>query len=120
MLASLALALGVVDLATFDGTAPHKWSTENDPVMGGQSFSNFTTRSLSANATVGEWMGQCRIVPSLQAPGFTIALTEAPISASFPSVADEEGLLITMRNVDGNVTSFKVAFCDTKINPYRW
>jgi len=108
-----------IDLATFDGSAPHKWTVENDPVMGGQSFSNFSLTTLAGNRTVGEWMGQCRIVPSLQAPGFTIALTEEPALSTFPSVVGEDGLEVRMHNLHGNITSFNVAFCDTHINPYR-
>ena len=114
------LSAATVPLATFDGEANHTWSVENDPVMGGQSFSNFTViTDEAAGKTVGEWIGQCRIVPSLGAPGFTIALTESPALSTFPSAADEDGLLVTMRNVAGNITKFKAAFCDTKTNPYR-
>ena len=94
-----------IDLATFDGSAPHKWTVENDPVMGGQSFSNFSLTTLAGNRTVGEWMGQCRIVPSLQAPGFTIALTEEPALSTFPSVVGEDGLEVRMHNLHGNITS---------------
>ena len=117
--ACLLASAASIDLATFDGSTSHTWHVENDPVMGGQSFSNFSVKSLPTGKKVGEWRGQCRIVPSLQAPGFTIAMTEAPALATFPNVADEEGLLISMRNVAGSVSMFKVAFCDTKVNPYR-
>ncbi len=119
LLFALIAPLSIVDLATFDGTTSHTWHVENDPVMGGQSFSNFSTTTTHLGKPVGQWMGQCRIVPSLQAPGFTIVMTEAPALASFPSVADEDGLAVTMRNVQGNITTFKVAFCDTHVNPYR-
>ena len=85
------LSAATVPLATFDGEANHTWSVENDPVMGGQSFSNFTViTDEAAGKTVGEWIGQCRIVPSLGAPGFTIALTESPALSTFPSAADED------------------------------
>jgi len=87
--------------------------------MGGQSFSNFSVITTPEGRAVGEWIGQCRIVPSLGAPGFTIALTESPALAKFPSAADEDGLLVTVRNLAGSITSFKVAFCDTHTNPYR-
>jgi len=60
-----------INLATFDGKAPHKWHTENDPVMGGRSSSQVTTTSSYA-----DFQGTCRIVPALKAPGFTIAMTE--------------------------------------------
>ena len=52
-----------------------KWMAENDPVMGGVSESNITVQT--------EWLawgGECKIVPSLEAPGFCIAQTYgAPI-----------------------------------------
>ena len=94
---------------------------ENDPVMGGQSVSTLKNTTTHLGKQVGEWIGECRIVPSLGAPGFTIAMTEDPTlgTAKFPNVAKEDGLTVTLRNVKGNVTQFKVAFCDTHIDPYR-
>lgn len=116
----LAAPLSAIDLATFGNTI-HRWHVENDPVMGGQSVSTLKNTTTHLGKQVGEWIGECRIVPSLGAPGFTIAMTEDPTlgTAKFPNVAKEDGLTVTLRNVKGNVTQFKVAFCDTHIDPYR-
>lgn len=117
MLHFLLLVASDVPLATFDGRAPHSWQTENDPVMGGQSNGKWSTTTI-ANKTYGEWTGECKIVPALKAPGFTIALTKSPLTAKFPDVHDQDGLLITAKNL-GNVSTFNVAFCDSRINFYR-
>lgn len=68
---------------------------------------------------VGDFSGTCRIVPKLQAPGFTIALTESPLLfGHFPDVSSEDGLVLGVRNAGGNITDFKVAFCDARVNLY--
>jgi hypothetical protein len=103
-----------IDLATFDGKAAHAWKTESDPVMGGQSDSTWKVQD-----GYGEYSGTCRIVPSLKAPGFTIALTENPLMAHFPDVSSASGIVLGVRNVGGNITDFKFAFCDSHINFYR-
>merc|ERR1712137_60104 len=63
----------------------------------------------------GDYSGTCRIVPALKAPGFTIALTESPLLAKFPDISLEDGILLGVRNLDPNVTTFKFAFCDSRI-----
>jgi hypothetical protein len=45
----------------------NKWTTLNDPVMGGQSFSNV---EIDIDKGIARFTGKCAIVPSLQAPGF--------------------------------------------------
>merc|ERR1719361_3313568 len=62
-LSSVDLASDVV-LESFDA-AVHKWSSQNDPVMGGKSTSTFTIAD-----GIGTLNGTCAIVPSLSAPGF--------------------------------------------------
>jgi len=103
-----------IDLATFDGKVPHKWKTESDPIMGGQSDSKFEVKN-----GYGEYSGTCRIVPSLKAPGFTIALTETPLLGHFPDASAAEGIILAVRNVEANITQFKFAFCDSRINVWR-
>lgn len=103
-----------IPLVTFDGAAAHQWTSENDPVMGGQSSSQF-----HAEQGYGDYSGVCRIVPKLQAPGFTIALTENPLMGHFPDVSGMDGLLLSVRRAGGNISSFKVAFCDSRINLFR-
>lgn len=117
-----AIAPGI-PLVTFDGTTPQRtWHTENDPVMGGVSESTWHLGPSreDGNKTVGLWKGVTRIVPSLNAPGFTIAMTEQPpLVKQFPDISTTSGLALTLNNVGGNVTSFKVAFCDSRLNLYR-
>jgi hypothetical protein len=108
-----------IDLATFDGKAAasqHRWSTENDPVMGGQSDSTFAVSAVG----YADYSGNNRIVPSLKAPGFTFAHTEMnTLFARFPDVSSTDGIILGVRNVDANLTAFKFAFCDSRINYYR-
>jgi len=103
-----------VVLTDFAGHTRHSWHAENDPVMGGQSSSSFSVAD-----GYGVYKGSCRIVPKLNAPGFTIAMTESPLLGRFPDVSSMDGLLLGLRNAGGNITSFKVAFCDSHINLYR-
>jgi len=111
--ASTNALAGPIDLATFDGKATHTWKSENDPVMGGKSDSKFVVKN-----GYGDYSGTCAIVPKLQAPGFTIALTSG-LFDKFPDVSSTEGIILGLRNVGGNVTDFKFAFCDSRINHYR-
>jgi len=100
----------VVPLASFDGADKHTWHSEDDPVMGGLSSSSFEVKE-----NYGDYSGTCRIVPKLSAPGFTIALTESPLLASFPDVSAADGILLSLRRVGGNVSSFKFAFCTLRV-----
>merc|ERR1711990_1003745 len=72
-------------LATFDGNkgSTFVWEAVNDPVMGGQSYGNFSVDDIRK---VAIWEGEVKIVPFLHAPGFCNA--QAPglgHTASFPS-----------------------------------
>lgn len=109
------LVADYIDLATFDGKAPHTWHSENDPVMGGKSSSSIVTTQSYA-----EYKGTTRIVPSLKAPGFTIAMTEGfPSLSKFPDVSSMDGLTISVRQVGTNFSGYKLAFCDSHINLFR-
>ncbi|CAK0883588.1 unnamed protein product [Prorocentrum cordatum] len=99
-----------VDLATFDGKAPRKWHSENDPVMGGQSDS-----TVQVAKSFADFKGSTRIVPSLQAPGFTIALTEGPLLSRFPDVSAMDGLAVSVSNMGAPYSGFKIAFCDSHL-----
>eukprot|EP00756_Hemistasia_phaeocysticola_P034432 Hpha_TRINITY_DN16520_c0_g4::TRINITY_DN16520_c0_g4_i1::g.132749::m.132749 len=68
--AALATAAAASDIliTDFAGTSKattHEWQTNNDPVMGGQSYS-----TVSINNAILNFTGACKIVPSLKAPGF--------------------------------------------------
>jgi len=102
---------GQVALASFDGSDKHKWSSENDPVMGGQSDS-------TAKVEDGylDYQGSCKIVPKLKAPGFTIALTEGPLMhENFPDASAFDGLVLGVKNAGKSYSGYKVAFCDSRI-----
>eukprot|EP00930_Biecheleria_cincta_P033589 TRINITY_DN23278_c0_g1_i1.p1 TRINITY_DN23278_c0_g1~~TRINITY_DN23278_c0_g1_i1.p1 ORF type:complete len:367 (+),score=53.94 TRINITY_DN23278_c0_g1_i1:114-1214(+) len=104
-----------IDLATFDGKAVHKWHSENDPVMGGQSSS-----SVNVKDGYADYSGTTRIVPALKAPGFTIAMTGGfPMLSKFPDVSSMDGLTVELRQVGTNFTGFKIAFCDSHLTFYR-
>ena len=64
---STARAADSVTLVDFVSGGNLTWVAENDPVMGGVSDSNFTLHD-----DILSWQGECKIVPSLQAPGFCI------------------------------------------------
>lgn len=103
-----------IDLATFDAKATHKWHAENDPVMGGRSSS--VVQIVQAYL---DFKGATRIVPSLGAPGFTIALTEGfPLFSKFPDVSSMDGLKLSVRQMGSNFTGYKIAFC-TSLNFYH-
>jgi hypothetical protein len=104
-----------VELASFDGKAPHKWHSENDPVMGGRSSSTVKTSQSYA-----DYKGTTAIVPALGAPGFTIAMTEGfPLLSRFPDASSMDGITVSVRQVASNFTGYKIAFCDSRINFYR-
>lgn len=68
LVATTSSALGSYSpLWTFDGSNDHKVKLVNDPVMGGQSNSDFT---VDDDADRLNWNGEVKIVPSLSAPGF--------------------------------------------------
>jgi hypothetical protein len=74
-------------LADFAGKATLTWSDSNDPVMGGQSFSSFSTGSDPKFGTVGVFDGENKIVPSLAAPGFCKAIGQFPKSVDLAGFA---------------------------------
>ena len=72
-LVALALSTAAAQtLETFDGS--RSWSETNDPVMGGLSQATF-----KISQGTGVFNGTCKIVPSLQAPGFAARRARRPI-----------------------------------------
>jgi len=55
----------------------------------------------------------------LKAPGFTIAMTETPLLGHFPDVSAQDGFALGLKNVGGNITKFRFAFCDSRVNYAR-
>merc|ERR1719379_1829514 len=102
--AAVAHAAEFVDLVTFDGS--FGWKLVNDPVMGGVSNSTWTVDKRNGMAN---WVGDCRIVPSLQAPGFCNAETSNPFTTSFGDASGFTHLLILLKSrVD--YKGFKISF----------
>ena len=79
----------------------NEWTTMNDPVMGGKSYS-----SLDIHDGMATFDGKCAIVPFLHAPGFitmTTGLHPKPTSrtnkaSTFPDVSSCEALAVTVRS----------------------
>merc|ERR1711907_230557 len=97
-------------IATFDGNkgTTFVWEAVNDPVMGGQSYGNF---SVDTTRQVAVWEGEVKIVPFLHAPGFCNA--QAPglgHSATFPSAVGAKAIKLRARVVgpDSDLDHFNV------------
>ena len=91
-------------LETFDGS--RTWSETNDPVMGGLSQATF-----KISGGTGIFNGTCKIVPSLQAPGFCSAQSEKThLRASYPDISKSKGLELVVRSTTPAFQGFKVAF----------
>lgn len=111
LLASVAALLLVpvaadVTIATWDGsTSSIVWSTEDDPVMGGQSRSTFAVDKADS---LGVWSGQVRIVPFLHAAGFCTCRGDGHV----PDLSSYKGIAIDLLAVPGktNITAFQLQF----------
>ena len=73
----------------------HKWTSLNDPVMGGQSKS-----SVLIGDGMAHFEGVCAIVPFLQAPGFITMVTGGYLAPKehFPDVSNCQGLSVSLRS----------------------
>jgi hypothetical protein len=108
-LAAVAQA-AVVKLATFDRADPtyRLWTVQNDPVMGGQSFSTFT---VDKTDHLGVFNGTVAIVPFLKAPGFARVGTPIP-AKTFPDVSAflKGSMQIRLRSSTPGFKGFKLDF----------
>lgn len=102
-----------VALVTFGkgDSTDYPWDVTNDPVMGGQSHATFR---VDTGRRVGVFDGECKIVPSLKAPGFCNAEARAGFLRRMPDASATfnggEGGLVYAYNSTGRLESFKVAF----------
>merc|ERR1711937_293067 len=80
-----------IPLVSFSGTGSkaHTWKANNDPVMGGQSYSTVVIEHGVLNFT-----GACKIVPKLKAPGFITAVTS---DGTWADVSSCSGLKIVAK-----------------------
>ena len=79
--------------------------------MGGQSHATF---KVDTHRRVGVFDGECKIVPSLKAPGFCNAEADAGFLHRMPDASatfnEGKGGLVYAYNSTGKLESFKVAF----------
>ena len=80
----------------------HSWRANNDPVMGGQSYSKVVVQNDVLNFT-----GACKIVPKLKAPGFITAVNSD--KDEWVDVSTCEGLKIVHKSAN-NYTGFRLSF----------
>ena len=107
-LSALGSEIALVDFTGEDPTTTFQWRAQNDPVMGGQSYSTVTVEHGLLNFT-----GRCAIVPSLQAPGFITAVSgnqrASEADPTFNDVSSCEGLKINAKSVNA-YGGFRVSF----------
>jgi len=96
------VAAKLVPVVTFDGKSgtTWKWTTMNDPVMGGVSKSAFYADSERA---LGIWDGEVKTVPFLKQPGFC-NLQAPPMfeTADFPDLSGTDGLIVHARQTQSS------------------
>lgn len=92
----------LVDFKGSDKAVTHSWRANNDPVMGGQSYSNVTVAGGMLN-----FIGACKIVPSLKAPGFITAVNSD--HDAFVDVSSCTGLKITHKSAN-DYKGFRLSF----------
>lgn len=103
-----------MDLWTFDDadSSTFGWKLVNDPVMGGLSNSTF---SVDADSATAAWVGEVRVVPSLDAPGFCNAETTG-WPATFNDASAYDYLQIKLRaSID--YVGYKISFAADTMNP---
>jgi len=104
-----------VELVTFDDqdTSTFKWKLVNDPVMGGVSNSTWV---INKQDQIAHWVGDCKIVPSLQAPGFCNAETSGSYKTRFNDARGFKFISILIRS-RVSYNGMKVSFAANTINP---
>jgi hypothetical protein len=114
-LAAPVLSAGELALVDFKGSDPSTtfdWRAQNDPVMGGQSYSSVSVASGMLNFT-----GACKIVPSLNAPGFITAVAGKQREGdnaldgdhAWNDVSSCKGLKITAKSMN-EYAGFRISF----------
>ncbi|GMH90936.1 hypothetical protein TL16_g11911 [Triparma laevis f. inornata] len=115
LVATTSSALGSYSpLWTFDGSNDHKVKLVNDPVMGGQSNSDYT---VDDDADRLNWNGEVKIVPSLSAPGFCNLETSKNYMDKFPDASGSTHLTLLVKTTTPEYNGFKVSFAADTINP---
>jgi len=92
----------LVDFKGQEKAVTHTWKANNDPVMGGQSYSSVSVEDGKLNFT-----GACKIVPSLKAPGFITAVNSD--KNDWVDVSPCEGLQIMHKSAT-DYEGFRISF----------
>lgn len=95
-----------------DFAAPtHEWTTMNDPVMGGKSYSSL---EIDKDDGIAHFTGKCAIVPSLKAPGFITMVTGGSMPFSkvshFRDVSACDGLQLELKTATPNYDGYRISF----------
>lgn len=107
-----------VQLATFDEHAKGflKWAERNDPVMGGQSYGNWSilnpANGSAADGPFGRFQGVTKIVPFLKAPGFCSVNTAQLFKVDASSTLTSDvggGIELVVRSSTPEYAGFKIA-----------
>lgn len=101
MFVFLAVASAQLTLVSFDSNG-YKWQEENDPVMGGESYGNFSVQ----NGT-GLFQGEVKNVSFLYAPGFCQVLTTSLFKVD---ASNFTAMALTVRSSTPDYAGFKFAF----------
>jgi len=98
-----------VGLEDFSKTK-YRWTTQNDPVMGGKSFSN-----IKIENGLLKYKGETKIVPSLKATGFIQAKTQSYFweKNEWPDVSSCAGIGLHMRSMN-DFSRFFLSFGNSK------
>ena len=81
--------------------------------MGGLSSSNFSVDTADG---LGVFQGTVRIVPSLNAPGFCLLLTQDPFLVKFADLSAYSHLQLLVRSAV-QYSGFKVSFAANTLDP---
>jgi len=101
-----------ITLATFDGAEETtlEWAPVNDPVMGGQSKSTFSTQP-----PLGIFEGEVKVVTFLGSPGFCNLETRGALA--FPDVSGTDGIVVDAKQtLDGGLKNFDVRVATAQSN----
>eukprot|EP00523_Entomoneis_sp_CCMP467_P016407 CAMPEP_0168783814 /NCGR_PEP_ID=MMETSP0725-20121227/9891_1 /TAXON_ID=265536 /ORGANISM="Amphiprora sp., Strain CCMP467" /LENGTH=330 /DNA_ID=CAMNT_0008833825 /DNA_START=624 /DNA_END=1616 /DNA_ORIENTATION=+ len=94
----------------------HDWTTLNDPVMGGRSYSTLTIDNTTG---IAHFVGRCAVVPFLHAPGFITMVTGRGFfqpTSHFRDVSTCGALkLVARRTTDDDYDGYFVSFGTVRV-----
>jgi len=102
VLSAVASDILVTDFKGTSKATTHEWTTNNDPVMGGQSYSTVRIENGLMNFT-----GACKIVPKLKAPGFITVINDD--RRPWVDVSSCQGIRVTHKSAN-DYKGFRISF----------